>query len=68
MAVEEEQQLQTNGHAKPDEESPNSTQSNELRRKKRNKFLVYVALFTVFQIAVILFFSLYRDENQNSEV
>ncbi|KAH0690192.1 hypothetical protein KY289_017550 [Solanum tuberosum] len=40
MAAEEEQQLQTNGHAKPAEETPNSTQSNELRRQKRNKILV----------------------------
>lgn len=59
MAAEEEQQLQTNGHTKPAEESPNSTQSKELRRQKRNKFLVYVALFIVFQTAIILFFSLY---------
>ncbi|WMV20626.1 hypothetical protein MTR67_014011 [Solanum verrucosum] len=59
MAAEEEQQLQTNGHAKAAEETPNSTQSNELRRKKRNKIVVYVALFIVFQIAVLLFFSLY---------
>ncbi|TMW83329.1 hypothetical protein EJD97_002073 [Solanum chilense] len=59
MAAEEEQQLQTNGHAKPIEETPNSTQSNELRRRKRNKFIVYVALFIVFQISVLLFFSLY---------
>uniref|UniRef100_A0A3Q7FG95 Late embryogenesis abundant protein LEA-2 subgroup domain-containing protein n=1 Tax=Solanum lycopersicum TaxID=4081 RepID=A0A3Q7FG95_SOLLC len=59
MAAEVEQQLQTNGHAKPTEETLNSTQSNELRRRKRNKFIVYVALFIVFQIAVLLFFSLY---------
>ncbi|KAM3381910.1 hypothetical protein CQW23_07688 [Capsicum baccatum] len=57
MSEEEEQQLQTNnGHAKQAEESANPIQSKELRRKK---FLVYVALFTMFQIAVILFFSLY---------
>ncbi|XP_059306838.1 uncharacterized protein LOC132058308 [Lycium ferocissimum] len=59
MAAEGEQQLQTNGHAKPAEESTNSIQSKELRRKKRKKFLVYVALFTLFQIAVILFSSFY---------
>ncbi|MCD7462457.1 hypothetical protein HAX54_048566 [Datura stramonium] len=59
MAAEEEQQLQTNGHAKPAEEPSNSTQSKELRGKKRKKFLAYAALFTLFQIAVILFSSLY---------
>ncbi|KAK4363014.1 hypothetical protein RND71_018255 [Anisodus tanguticus] len=59
MAAEGEQQLHTNGHAKHAEESPNSIQSKELGIKKRKKFLVYVVLFTLFQIAVILFSSLY---------
>ncbi|CAN4085831.1 unnamed protein product [Withania somnifera] len=59
MAAEEEEQVQTNGHAKPTEESANSIQSKELRQKIRKKFLAYVALFILFQIAIILFSSLY---------
>ncbi|XP_075106951.1 late embryogenesis abundant protein At1g64065-like [Nicotiana tabacum] len=59
MAVEGEHQLQTNGHAKQAEESANSVQSKELRKKKRKKFLIFVALSTLFQIAVTLFSSLY---------
>ncbi|OIT04046.1 PREDICTED: uncharacterized protein LOC109225120 [Nicotiana attenuata] len=59
MAVEGEQQLQTNGHAKQAEESANSIQSKELRKKKRKKFLIFVALSILFQIAITLFSSLY---------
>nr|XP_016501555.1 PREDICTED: uncharacterized protein LOC107819891 [Nicotiana tabacum] len=59
MAVEGEHQLQVNGHVKQAKESANSIQSKELSKKKRKKFLIFVALSTLFQIAITLFSSLY---------
>ncbi|XP_062076010.1 uncharacterized protein LOC133780154 [Humulus lupulus] len=50
-----ERNQQTNGYTKPDEELATS-QSKELKRKKRIKLAIYIAIFAVFQIIVITVF------------
>ncbi|XP_062103020.1 late embryogenesis abundant protein At1g64065-like [Humulus lupulus] len=46
---------QANGNTRSDEESATS-QSKELKRKKRIKLAIYIAIFAVFQIIVITVF------------
>ncbi|XP_062076004.1 uncharacterized protein LOC133780147 [Humulus lupulus] len=46
---------QANGYTRSDEESATS-QSKELKRKKRIKLAIYIAIFAVFQIIVITVF------------
>ena len=46
-----------NGHARSDEESAYSD-AKELKRKKRIKLAIYIAIFAVFQIIVITVFGL----------
>ncbi|KAK9292175.1 hypothetical protein L1049_020135 [Liquidambar formosana] len=63
MAEKDQQQVYhpsapANGEAKSDEESGMVLSELELRRKCRIKCLAYVAAFAVFQIIVILAFSL----------
>ncbi|KAA8539981.1 hypothetical protein F0562_026673 [Nyssa sinensis] len=48
---------QTNGPTKHDEEAA-TVQSDELRRKKRMKYLAYGVAFVVFQTGIILLFAL----------
>ncbi|XP_062103023.1 late embryogenesis abundant protein At1g64065-like [Humulus lupulus] len=48
-------QQQANGYTRSDEESGTS-QSKELKRKKRIKLAIYIAIFAVFQIIVITVF------------
>ncbi|KAL3524341.1 hypothetical protein ACH5RR_017175 [Cinchona calisaya] len=45
-------------NAKRDQESATTMDSDELRRKKRMKYLAYFAAFVVFQTGIILLFSL----------
>ncbi|KAG5558699.1 hypothetical protein RHGRI_008605 [Rhododendron griersonianum] len=47
----------TNGYARSDAEAA-TADSDELRRQKRKKLLVYIAAFVVFQTAIIVLFSL----------
>ncbi|CAA2958749.1 late embryogenesis abundant At1g64065-like [Olea europaea subsp. europaea] len=48
---------QANGHTKHDEETA-VLHSKEARKKKRMKCLLYIAIFVVFQTAIILLFAL----------
>ncbi|KAI4389522.1 hypothetical protein MLD38_001739 [Melastoma candidum] len=62
MAEHDEQAIyppasSTNGFHKSDQESLRSTTEEE-RRRKRMKWAVYIAAFTVFQVMVILVFAL----------
>ncbi|XP_021292084.1 late embryogenesis abundant protein At1g64065-like [Herrania umbratica] len=56
-----------NGHPRSDEESV-SLQSEELKRKKRIKYAVYIAAFAVFQTVVILIFALTVMRVKNPKV
>ncbi|KAL3524342.1 hypothetical protein ACH5RR_017176 [Cinchona calisaya] len=47
-----------NGFARSDAESHDSEYSNELRRKKRMKYLLYFIAFVIFQTGVIVLFTL----------
>ncbi|PON97751.1 Late embryogenesis abundant protein [Trema orientale] len=47
----------TSGHSKRDEES-GSRSSEELKRQKRKKIFIYIAIFAVFQVIVIAVFAL----------
>ncbi|PON43888.1 Late embryogenesis abundant protein [Parasponia andersonii] len=52
-----EKNQQANGFTRRDEESA-SLQSDELKRKKRIKLAIYIAIFAVFQVIVITVFGL----------
>ncbi|KAG5535734.1 hypothetical protein RHGRI_023482 [Rhododendron griersonianum] len=61
MADKEQQQAYplapANGYARSDAEA-GMADSEELRRQKRKKLLIYIAAFVVFQTAIIVLFSL----------
>ncbi|KAI3458078.1 hypothetical protein Pfo_014741 [Paulownia fortunei] len=48
----------TNGYARSDTEAAAAHDARELRKKKRNKCLLYIVLFAIFQTGVILIFAL----------
>ncbi|KAM7499728.1 hypothetical protein LguiA_024142 [Lonicera macranthoides] len=47
-----------NGYTQSDQEAAPSGHSKELQHKKRMKYLLYVVIFAVFQIAIITLFAL----------
>ncbi|KAG5558695.1 hypothetical protein RHGRI_008601 [Rhododendron griersonianum] len=61
MAEKEQQQAfplaPTNGYARSDAEAA-TTNTEELRRQKRKKYLIYFAAFVIFQTLIIVLFSL----------
>ncbi|XVF13052.1 hypothetical protein REPUB_Repub08aG0174500 [Reevesia pubescens] len=69
---EKEQQVHplalANDHPRSDEESAYLKSKDELKRKKRIKYVGYIAAFAVFQTAVILVFALIVMRAKNPKV